>query len=171
LGLAFCCRRSSEKLVAFTLAEMQARGEIDDPLLAFTNQLETQSTETYSETVNLVPMFTAAAAVRRMLHSARAKREELATQMTNADRVADRAATTNWHPIRPALPMQSGVLLLESKNQDTHQVPIDLFRQRFLSAGIALTVYENGMLRASLSDYLLPPVDLNRLKSVLLQYS
>ena len=169
LGLAFCCRRSSEKLVATTLSEMQARGEIDDPLLAFTNQLEAQSTESYSETVNLVPMFTAAAAVRRMLYSAKAKREELATQMANADRVADQAAATGWQPLRPTLLMQSGVLLLESRNQDTRQVPTDIIRQHFLTAGIAITVYDGGLLRASLPDWPMTSSDLPRLQSSLSQ--
>jgi len=166
LGLAFCCRRSSEKFVTATLAEMQARGEIDDPLLTFTNQLETESTEAYSETVNLVPMFTAAAAVRRMLHSSKAKCEELAIQQANADRVADQTINTDWRPLRPALPMQSGILLLEPKNQETHQSTDELLRQRFLSAGIVITTYDHGLLRASLPDSALATADLNRLTPI-----
>jgi hypothetical protein len=167
LGLAFCCRRSSERLAADALSEMQARGEIDDPLLTFTTQLETQSTESYSETVNLVPMFTAAAAVRRMLQASRAKRETLAAQIANADRVADQTVNTNWRPLRPALPMQSGILLLEPKNQDTRQTLAETIRQRFLAAGIALTSYDGGQLRTSLPDCLLTPPNLNQLRSTL----
>jgi hypothetical protein len=169
LGLAFCCRQSTERLIAATLAETQAKGEIDDPMLTFTNQLETESTEIYSETVNLVPMFTAAAAVRRMLHSARAKQEELATQMTNADRVADQAAVTGWHPFRPTMPMQSGVLLLESKIPETRQVPADYLRQRFLTNDIALTVYLGGLLRVSLPIQPVVLPDFNRLQAAFLQ--
>ena len=60
LGLAFCCRRSSERFVAENQQEMLASGELDDPLLTFTAQLEHEATESYSETVNLSPMFTAA---------------------------------------------------------------------------------------------------------------
>jgi hypothetical protein len=169
LGLAFCCRQSTERLIAATLAETQAKGEIDDPMLTFTNQLETESTEIYSETVNLVPMFTAAAAVRRMLHSARAKQEELATHMTNADRVADQAAVTGWHPFRPTMPMQSGVLLLESKIPETRQVPADYLRQRFLTNDIALTVYLGGLLRVSLPIQPVVLPDFNRLQAAFLQ--
>jgi hypothetical protein len=168
LGLAFCCRQSTERLIASTLAETQARGEIDDPMLTFTNQLETNSTERYSETVNLLPMFTAAAAVRRMLYSAKAKREELALQMTNANNVADRAAKTSWHTIRPTLPMQSGVLLLESK---VSQAPANIARQRFFAAGVALTTYDGGVLRTSLPDWPLLATDLKWLQWALLQYS
>ena len=165
LGLAFCCRQSSEKNVTATLAEMQVRGEIDDPLLTFTNQLETQSTETYSETVNLVPMFTAAAAVRRMLHSSKAKCEELAIQQANADRVADEAGATAWRPLRPTLPMQSGVLLVKSSLQDTIHAPPDIVRQRFLRLGITLTAYDGGLVRTSLPSCPLRTTDLDQLRS------
>lgn len=152
LGLAFCCRRPAERLVAEAYADMRNRGELDDPLLAFTNQLETGTTDCYSETVNLAPMFTAAAAVRRMLASPRAKRHELLAQEANADRLADAAPQLGWHPARPAPPMQSGILLLEPNHQDTRAAPPDVVRERFLASGVALTVYEGGTIRASMPD-------------------
>lgn len=152
LGLALCCRRPAERFVADACAEMRQRGELDDPLLTFTHQLETDSTDSYSETVNLAPLFTAAAAVRRMLGSPRAKRQELLEQTANADRLADAAPEAGWHPARPAPPMQSGILLLEPNHQDTRAAPPDAVRERFLASGIALTVYEGGTIRASLPD-------------------
>jgi len=152
LGLALCCRRWSERLVAEMQQEMLSRGELDDPLLVFTNQLENEATESYSETVNLTPMFTAAAAVRRMLASPRAKREELTSQMANADRVADQTPGVGWRPSRPTLAMQSGVLLLKPRYQHSQQVPVERVRERFLTAGVALTAYEDGTIRASLPD-------------------
>ena len=167
LGLAFCCRRSSERLVTQTQTEMLARGELDDPLLVFTNQLESEATETYSETVNLSPMFTAAAAVRRMLSSPRTKREELALQMADADRVADQALGVGWRPSRPTPLMRSGVLLLEPKNQEPRPLPVELIRQRFLTAGVALTAYEGGAVRASLPDQPLTSANVDRLRSAL----
>lgn len=152
LGLAFCCRPSAERLVAEVCADMQARGELDDPLLAFTNQLEGEATDSYSETVNLAPMFTAAAAVRRMLGSPHAKRDELLDQMANADRLADMAPQAGWQPARPALPMQSGILLLDPRHQDTRIASPNVIRERFLTSGVALTVYDGGTVRASLPD-------------------
>jgi len=152
LGLAFCCRRSAERLVVETCADMQAHGELDDPLFAFTNQLEGETADSYSETVNLTPMFTAAAAVRRMLGSPHAKRDELLAQMANADRLADMAPQAGWQPARPALPMQSGILLLDPRHQDTRIAPPNLVRERFLASGVALTVYDGGTVRASLPD-------------------
>ena len=167
LGLAFCCRSASERIVTETQNEMLARGELDDPLLVFATQLENEATESYSETVNLSPMFTAAAAVRRMLSSPRAKRAELASQMANADRVADRALGVGWRPSRPAPPLRSGVLLLEPKHQDTRPAPVELVRQRFLTAGVALTAYQDGAIRASLPDQAFANEELSLLQTAL----
>ena len=136
LGLAFCCRRSSEQFVLKDQQEMLASGELDEyPLLAFTAQLEHGATQSYSETVNLSPMFTAGAAVRRMLSSPpRQTSGELAMQMANADRVADQALRAGWRPAPPALPLQSGVLLLEPNHPDTRLAPVERIRQRFLNS-------------------------------------
>jgi len=167
LGLAFCCRRSAESLIAETAAEMQSRGELDDPLLAFTNQLEGETADSYSETVNLAPMFTAAAAARQMLSSPHAKREELAAQMANADRLADVAPQAGWRPARPALPMQSGILLLDPRRQDTRIAPPNVVRERFLASGVALTVYDGGIVRASLPDRAFAGAELDLLQTAL----
>ena len=42
---------------------------MDDPLLRFTEQLESSVLEPFSETVNVVPMFTASAAAGRAARS------------------------------------------------------------------------------------------------------
>jgi hypothetical protein len=167
LGLAFCCRQSAERLVVEACADMQSRGELDDPLLAFTNQLEGEATDGYSETVNLAPMFTAAAAVRRMLGSPHAKRRELLSQMANADRLADAAPQSGWQPTRPALPMQSGILLLDPRSQDTRNAPPNAIRQRFLASGVALTVYDGGTIRAALPDRPFAGAELDLLQTAL----
>jgi len=167
LGLAFCCRRSAEPLVVEACANMRSRGELDDPLLAFTNQLEGEATDSYSETVNLTPMFTAAAAVRRMLGSPHAKRHELLAQVANADRLADAAPQSGWTAARPTLPMQSGILLLEPRRQDTRTAPPDVLRARLSAAGLALTVYDGGTIRASLPDRPFDGADLSHLQAAL----
>ena len=167
LGLAFCCRRSAERLVVEACADMRSRGELDDPLLAFTNQLEGEATDSYSETVNLTPMFTAAAAARRMLGSPHAKRHELLAQVANADRLADAAPQAGWTAARPTLPMQSGILLLEPRRQDTRTAPPDVLRARFSAAGLALTVYDGGTIRASLPDRPFDGADLSHLQAAL----
>jgi hypothetical protein len=167
MGLAFCCRATSEGFVNTVCHQMLVDGELDDPLLSFTRQLEGGTLETYSETVNLAPMFTAAAAVRRMLKSSRTKPEELSCQVANARQVTGDAPASGWRPLRPSEPLQTGILLLEAKSRDTRTAPIEMLRQRFLTAGIALTAYDGGLIRASLPDALLGGHDHDLLRSAL----
>lgn len=152
LGLAICCRARSERDIITICREMFHRGEIGDPLLSFTTQLEGENLERFSETVNLAPMFTAAAAVRAMMRSDRTKQAELSAQIDNAEQVAQRSIATGWHPIRPANPMNTGILLLEATDRQNRVAPIDRLRERFLAGGIALTAYAGGIVRASLPD-------------------
>jgi hypothetical protein len=167
LGLAFCCRADSEEFVRQIYAEMRRQGELDDPLLIFSSQLETGERESFSETVNLVPMFTAAAAVRRMLSSPRSKRDELAVQVGNADRIAEQVPAAGWRPKRPAAGMRSGILLLEPRNASTRSAPPDVLRERLLTAGVALTTYDGGVIRASMPDAPLSPGHQNALQVAL----
>jgi hypothetical protein len=167
LGLAFCCRVRSERYINTVCCEMFLRGELDDPLLSFTTQLEGEKLERFSETVNLAPMFTAAAAVRAMMRSDRTKRAELAAQIDNVEQVVEHSHATGWRSIRPDNPMHTGILLLEAINRQTRDAPIDRLRERFLSGGIALTAYAGGFIRASLPDRPLNPVELNTVHSAL----
>ena len=95
-------------------------------------------------------MFTAAAAVRRMLRSPQTKPEELSCQITTAGQVTGKATSSGWRPLSPSEPLQTGILLLEAKSEDTRTAPTEKLRQRFLTAGIALTAYDGGLIRASL---------------------
>jgi len=167
LGLAICCQARSERDIITICREMSLRGELDDPLLNFATQLEGVNLERFSETVNLAPMFTAAAAVRAMMQSDRTKYVELATQIDNAEQIAQRSSATGWRPIRPANPMNTGILLLEATDRQNRVAPIDRLRERFLAGGIALTAYAGGFIRASLPDRPLNPTELNIVHSAL----
>lgn len=108
--------------------------------------------ESFSETVTLVPMLTAAAAVRAMLRSDRSKRAELQAQIGNADRLTDCSQDSGWQPVRPAAPMRTGILLLEAKQQSTRSARVDVLRERFVRAGVAVSASDGGLIRASLPD-------------------
>jgi len=167
LGLACCCRGSSAGLVSAGCQEMLDGGELDDPLLSFVGQLETDRLQAFSETVNLTPLFTAAAAVRRVVASGRSKRAELACQLDNAQALAERAEHAGWRPVRPSNPLHTGILLLEAARRETQAAPVDILRERFLSAGVALTAYDGGLIRASLPDRPLSRRRLDALHSAL----
>jgi hypothetical protein len=167
LGLLFCCRPAVEDSLAGLCREMLCGGELDDPLLSFTTQLENDAPEPYSETVNLGPMFTAAAAVRRVLGSGRSRPEELSCQMANAERVADRAARSGWRPLRTSIPTRTGILLLEAESGDTRLAPVERLRERFLTSGVAVSAYDGGIVRTSLPKLPLAPQDMNLFHSAL----
>jgi hypothetical protein len=102
-----------------------------------------------------------------MLKSPRTKPEELSCQVANARQVTGEAPASGWRPLRPSEPLQTGILLLEAKSRDTRTAPVEMLRQRFLTAGIALTAYDGGLIRASLPDDLLGGHDHDLLRSAL----
>jgi len=164
LGLAICCRAVSEELIGSVYQEMAMRGELDDPLLKFTAQLEADRLDGFSETVGLAPMFTAAAAVRAMIRSDRTKQAELAAQLDNADLAAEQGDGAAWRPVCLSVPLRTGILLLQAADAQTRAAAPNRLRERFLSSGIAVTTYDGGLVRASLPDRSLGASELNLLR-------
>ena len=168
MGLGFCCRGTADRVLAEVSRDMAERGQLDDPLLRFTWELENDLCDSFSETVNIAPLFTTAAAVSRLWHSPRGRIEEFDRQLTNTDRVAEIAESSGWQPVRPAIPMRSGILLLQAKRRLRpalhRQTPcvspfgIADSRCRRTSAGLIRTSF--------LADTLSPP-GLNQLRSAL----
>lgn len=167
MGLALCCRQASEKVIAGVCREMMNSGDLDDPLLDFTNRLETGDLNSFSETVNLAPMFTAAAAVRRMMTSRQVKQEEFSSQIANALDVAQQARASGWQPIRSANSLRSGILLLQAEDPDTRLAPVERLRERFRRAGVALSAYDNAVVRTSMPDMPLSGRQFNLLHAAL----
>jgi len=137
--------------------------------LSFAAQLEGETLERFSETVNLAPMFTAAAAVRAMLRSDRAKQAELDAQIDNVEKVVERSTTTGWHPFLAMPAMHTGILLMEANDRQTRVAPTDRLRERFRTSGIALTTYGGGLVRASLPDRPLSSAGLDTFQSALIR--
>jgi hypothetical protein len=158
MGLGFCCRPAADTVVAETSVEMTERGQLDDPLLRFTWELENQRCEAFSETVNLAPLFTAAAAVGRIWRSPVSRNDEFDRQLANADRVAEVTDASGWQPVRPEAAMRSGILLLQAKRGVTRSAPPDTLRFAFRRCGLALSAYVGGLIRTSfLADSISAP--------------
>jgi hypothetical protein len=146
LGVGFCPRRKSpfpDKLP-----------RIDDPLLAFVRRLESGTENRFSETVNVAPLFSCRAALQDLGNVA----EDLTARRMNAERLIE-VLDYRWTPIQPHQGFRSGILLLKAAHPD---LP-DNIRSLFLSSGIALTVYEQGVLRLSLPKVLWTPDELARI--------
>jgi selenocysteine lyase/cysteine desulfurase len=101
MAFGFCCSRDSKDMIVRRCRQMFGKRELDDPLLAFTQQLETNTLEAFSETVNVAPMFTATAAAASVLHSNQCRVDGLAAQLENAERFAEGTTRTGWRLLRP----------------------------------------------------------------------
>ncbi len=167
MGLGSCCRAAADAIVSEISTEMGERGELDDPLLRFTWELENQRCGAFSETVNLAPLFTVAAAVGRIWRSSLGRREQFDRQLGNADRVAELSDATGWRPVRPDAAMRSGILLLQALKPETCSAPPDSLRFNFRRYGLALSAYVGGLIRTSFLAETLSTSRLNQIRSLL----
>lgn len=140
---------------------MTTSGELDDPLLRFTAQLETGATGV-TETLNLVPLFTARAAVEDACRSG-----GVPVRAENATAVAALAPGSGWRPVQPDLPLRSGILLLEAERPAVRSIPPDSLRMTLRDAGVGATVYAGGWVRLSMPAVGLTPAELVHLSRAL----
>ena len=94
MGFGFCCRKETEGSIMRHCQDMFERRQLDDPMLRFSEQLESNARESFCETVNVAPMFTATAAAGRALCAEPPPRAKFALQLENADRLARHASRT-----------------------------------------------------------------------------
>jgi selenocysteine lyase/cysteine desulfurase len=169
MGFGFCCRHQSNDFIVRRCRQMLARRVLDDPLLRFTQQLESDNLEAFSETVNVAPMFTATAAAAHALYSDACRADELAAQLVNADRFAERTSDCGWRLLRPEAALRTGILLLEAKSPDTRNASVDHLRNAFRRTGVALTAYAGGIIRTSFLQRPLPSSHIHSVREALRQ--
>src|SRR5438552_1343970 len=118
---------------------MLARGDLDDPQHSLTNCWRRGESPLFTETVTLSPLFTAAAAAGDQEPPAVrfARLRETAVELRRA------GAEAGWQPLEPHESLHSGIVLLAGARAESP----DELRRRFYASGVALTVYEGGILR------------------------
>ena len=152
-----------------TVRVMIERGQIDDPLRRFTQQVEHGALDGHSETVNLTPLFSCHGAVAG-LRACEAERDSgLRIRVANAGVLANLAARTNWRPLRPDPAFRSEIVLLRPRQGRTRRVAPDALRGAFQDQGITLTAYEDGIIRLSMPDRPWRGQDLGRIRNALLR--
>lgn len=167
MGFGFCCRPHTESGIIDTSRQMIAERQSEDPLLRFTEQLESGSVERFSETVNVGPMFTAMAAATQALTTKPHKRAEFRAQRRNADRLALGAHRAGWRALRPKPELRTGILLLEAQRPNTRDAPVERIRSAFRQAGVALTAYSGGIIRTSFLPEAMKATHLHRIRAAL----
>lgn len=167
MGVMFTGRRSSQESIETALAERVGRGEIDDPLLRFTQQIERHCLDEHTETVNVSPLFSCAGAVQEALSCFERSGDQHRQQLMNATIVAELAETAGWKPLLPAPLFRSGILILESCQEATTRLSPRQLQSVFHELGVSLTAYENGRIRLSMPKWPLAGCDLDQLRKSL----
>ena len=138
------------------LQQMTNRGQLDDPLLHLTRQLEGRGTNALSETVNLTPLFSCRAAVADIERSTHQQEkifpiaEHFSRRLQNARLLIEHIAGGPWQPLLPAAPLRSAIVLLRCKRSNGPVTSAQKLRNFFQQAGLSLTVYDGQVLRLSM---------------------
>jgi len=167
LGLAFYGKMRSRQLIETIREKMLRCGDLDDPLLRFTEQLESEHLDGCTETVNIASLLSCAGAVQDANKRGRALDEAFQIQLNNAHSVAEAADGLKWQPAQPTEPFQSGILILESRRYTIRNAPASVVREAFQREGLAVTSYDGGALRLSMPRNPLAAAELNRIRMAL----
>jgi len=152
LGIGFCPRPESAPEISLTAQK------IGDPMLRLLNQMDHESEDRFSETVNLTPLFSCRAALQD-LGSIKAS---CAVRKANMAQLIARLPDC-WEPVLPHEAFRSGILLLKAVLPHLQSIAPDELRAKLLSQGIALTVYADGLMRLSMPATAWDAHDLERL--------
>ncbi len=168
MGLGLCPHPRSKELIQRILADMIAAGELDDPLLTFSQQCKTDVTEAFGETVSLVPLFPCAGAIAALLREEGGPGGRFQRLLERAGQLESAAEGTSWQPVTPHEGFRSGMLLLKADCAETKRLSPTAVRQRFQEHGVALSAYGEGMIRLSAPPDGLSTEDLARLQAALI---
>jgi len=167
MGLGFYGRQRSRVMIETLLGHLLDSGELNDPLLQFTTQIETAALEGETETVNLVPLFTCQGAATEALERFSAPPVSLRLRQRNLGLAASVAEACGWQPALPAAAFRTGILLLQAERDATRRLSACAMREAFAGNGVALTAYEGGLVRLSMPAREWQPAEIDHLKSVL----
>jgi hypothetical protein len=166
MGLAFFGRKRSRFAIEGRLNQLLAAGELDDPLLRFSTQIELDALDGCTETVSLGCLFTCQGAVDDALES-RLPSSSFPRRLASLESAAAVAAESDWEPLHPQARFRTGILLLRAARGQTHNAQANELRCVFSDHGVALTAYERGIFRLSMPADGWQPGELDHLRAVL----
>ena len=149
MGLGVCGRESSQGFVKSVCNEMMEAGEMDDPLLQFTSWMEEGTRKHFTETVCLVPLFSCAAAAEEALVRTTNGKNPFSDLVGIARKLELVPLGTGWTPLVPHDELRSGILLFRTEASGSKWSRPEEVRERFQKCQVALTTYENGLIRLS----------------------
>jgi hypothetical protein len=167
LGIAFAPRLGSAGFLRATREEMVRAGELDDPLLSFSEGVEEKKLEAFTETVDVAPLFPTAAVVSGPGAGREGLANALAARVDNAEVLAEIARSAGWRPLLADLRLYTGILLLEARSPAVQSAPPDEVRAAFQEQRISLTTYGGGILRVCVPERAWEARELNYLRTAL----
>lgn len=167
MGLGFYGRRRSRGRIETLLSHLLSTGDLDDPLLRLTSQLESGPLDGETETVNLIPLFTCQGAATDALQQPSALPVFLRQRQENLSQAASVAESCGWKSIVPAKPFRTGILLLQAERELTRRQGANKLRKAFASKGVALTAYDQGVVRLSMPPAAWQPPEIEKLRQAL----
>lgn len=162
MGLAFYGRRRSADSVENVLQQMVSDGELDDPLLRFSSQLETDSLDGSTETVNLGSLFSCFGA---SLDTAEERESVFQERRSNAEAVVDLSQETDWRLVSPSPEFQSAVVMLEATDSPARELAAKALRTAFEQQGVSLSAYQGGRIRLSMPEKPLSESQLQQIRA------
>lgn len=162
MGLGFYGRRRSVEIVERLARKLVVSGELDDPLLKFTTQMETARLDGETETVSLIPLFTCQGAAVDALKRPSPLAAILRQRQANVRKAAELAAGSGWEPIQPAEPFRTGILILQAERNKGRERSAEELRDAFAEKGLAVTGYNGGFVRLSMppTEWQSPQIEL-----------
>jgi len=167
MGLGFYGRRRSRVMVEMLLVDLLESGELNDPLLRFTTQIESAKLDGETETVNLIPIFTCQGATAEALERSASVPSLLGMRRRNVLQAASVAESSGWRPVLPAEPFRTGIMLLQSERDVIRRRSHRDLRESFADEGVALTAYDGGFVRLSMPATEWQPQEIDQLRSAL----
>lgn len=162
MGMAFYGRSRSAEWVEKVLQQMLCDGEVDDPLLRFSSQLETGSLDGSTETVNLGSLFSCFGA---SLDATEERESVFQERRANAEAVVDLSQETDWRLVSPSPELQSAVVMLEATDSTACELPAKTLRTAFEQQGLSLSAYPSGRIRLSMPETPLSESQLHQIQA------
>ena len=169
MGLGFYGNRSSQGYIETSLRRILSGARLHDPLLAFTEGLESGRLSAFTETVNLAPLFSCRGAVDDTQRSPSAIMKAFTRRLENGRILTGLIERAGWKVLCPSQPFRSGIVLIQPREHHQKNIDPDTPRSAFHRRGVAATTYEGGLVRLSMPDHPWELAQLDLLKNALLE--
>lgn len=149
MGLGYFGHPRSADSINDAVTRWTQQGILDDPLLNFAEELQSGRANPVGETVCVSPLVCANGAVVDALE----QQHKLDTVVENGRVICEIAEKSRWRCVTPHEDLASRIVLLQSNRSLDRSATPDQIRRRFLRHDIALSAYDNALIRISLPDH------------------